>query len=132
MVIACHVDLDGEELLLIVPFIKGLALVQPFIALEPHQLPVQGGRHDLGDLGLADACRAFDQQGAAQDQGHIEDRGQGIIIYIAGFVHFLFQFFQFHKRTSFFLSVSIAQSPARSKRASLFIVQYTTYPLRKL
>ena len=46
---------------------------------------------DLGNFGLANAGGTFDQQGAAQGQGHGQHGGQRFVINIMGFVHFLFQ-----------------------------------------
>ena len=60
------------------------------------QLPVQGGGHDLGHLGLADTGRALDEQGTAQLQGNIEGSRQNVVVNIVRLIHFLFQFVQFH------------------------------------
>ena len=89
---AVPVDLDGQQLLLVVPFIEGLALVQAFVALQPHQVAVKGGGHDLGNLGFADPRRALDEQRPPQRQGYIHGGCQGVVIDVMGLVHFQFQF----------------------------------------
>ena len=38
-VLGVHVHLNGKQLLLVVPLIQGFTFVQPFIALQAHQLP---------------------------------------------------------------------------------------------
>ena len=93
---AVPVDLDGQQLLLVVPFVEGLALVQAFVALQPHQVPVKGRGHDLGHLGFAHTGSALNEQRPAQCQGHIHGGGQGVVINVMGLVHFRFQFGKFH------------------------------------
>src|SRR5690348_7725917 len=54
--------LDGEKLALVVPFVERGALVEALIALQADQLTLMHRRQRLGDLGLADAGLAFEQQ----------------------------------------------------------------------
>ncbi len=71
--------LDGEELALIVPLVERGVLVEALVALEPDQLgPVDFGER-LGDLGLADARLAFDQQRPAEEI-HQPQRGRKIAV----------------------------------------------------
>ena len=83
-VLAVHLHLDGEQLLLVVPLVQGLALVQALIALEPHQLPVQGLGHHLGNLRLAHAGGSLDEKGAAQLQCHQQGGHQTVVVDIVG------------------------------------------------
>src|SRR5712671_7160829 len=54
--------LDGEQLALIVPFIQRGVLVEAFVALQADELGPMHGSQRLGDLGLADAGLALEQQ----------------------------------------------------------------------
>ena len=54
--------LDAQQLLLVVPLVERARLVEPLVALQPHQLGAGGPRDRLGELGLADAGRALDEQ----------------------------------------------------------------------
>ena len=51
-----------EQLAGVVPVVDGLGGVDALVALEPDQLAAGPGREHLGDLGLADAGLAFEQQ----------------------------------------------------------------------
>ena len=55
-----------QQLRRVVPFVERLALLQPVVALQPQQLARQRGGQRLGQLGLADAGLAFEQQRALQ------------------------------------------------------------------
>ena len=99
-ILGVHVHLDGKQLLLIVPLVQSLALVQAFVALQPHQLPVKGGGHDLGHLRFSYACRTLNEQGATQLEGDEQHRGQGFVVNIMALVHFGFQFFIGHRVSS--------------------------------
>ena len=66
--------LDLEELLAIVPLVQCLGLVQSFVALEPDQLAAGGTGEGLGQLGLADAGRPFDEDRLAQPLGEEGDQ----------------------------------------------------------
>ena len=68
-------DLGVEQLLAVVPLVERLGLVLALVALQPQQ-PAAGGRGQrLGQLGLADAGGALDEQRLVQP-GHEEDRGR--------------------------------------------------------
>ena len=54
-------QLGVEELLGVLPLVQRLALVEPFVALQANQPPVGDLGQRLGQLGLADARRAFDE-----------------------------------------------------------------------
>ena len=66
-----------EDLASVVPFVDCGVNVQSLIALEANQVAVQYGGQDLGDLGLADAGFAFQEEGAVQLEGQEERGGQG-------------------------------------------------------
>ncbi len=97
-VLAVHLHLDAQKLLLIVPLVERLALVQSLVALQAHQFPVQGGGHDLGNLRLAHAGGPLDEQGPAQLQGHQQGGDQAVVADIAGLVQFRPQGSHIHKR----------------------------------
>ncbi len=54
--------LDGEQLALIVPLVERGVLVEALVALQADQLGLVHGGERLGDLGLADAGLALEQQ----------------------------------------------------------------------
>ena len=86
---AAHIHLNGQQLLLVVPLIERLAFIQSLVALQTHQLPIQTGCHHLGDLGLAHAGSALDQQRSSQLQRHKQHRCQRVIIDVMRLIHFL-------------------------------------------
>src|SRR5437879_8717684 len=55
-------ELDVQELLLIVPLVERRRGIQPLVALEPDEVRPEHPRHDLRDLGLADARGPLDQE----------------------------------------------------------------------
>src|SRR5690606_4273986 len=63
-----------EELLGVLPLVERPALVEAFVALEADERPAGGARERDGELRLADARRALDQDGLLQALGE-EDRG---------------------------------------------------------
>ena len=67
-------DLGVEQLLAVVPLVEGLGLVLALVALQPQQPPAGDGGQRLGELGLADAGRALDEQRLVQP-GDEEDGG---------------------------------------------------------
>jgi len=69
-----HTDL--EHLPRDVPFVGGRGDVQALVALQADQGRPQRARQHLGQLGLADAGFAFEQQRPAQAQGEKDGRGQ--------------------------------------------------------
>ena len=58
--------LDSQQLLAVVPLIQRLRLVQPLVALQPHELAAEIAGQRLGELGLADARRPLDEHGLAE------------------------------------------------------------------
>ena len=73
-----------QQLRGVVPFVERLALLQPVVALQPQQFALQGGRQRLGQLGLADAGLAFEQQRTLQLQRQEHGRDQTSIGEVAG------------------------------------------------
>ncbi len=76
-------DADRDHLRGIVPLVDRGGDVEPFIALQPDQAPAQSRRQNLGDLGLADAGLAFEEDRPAHFQRQIEhgaERAVGEII----------------------------------------------------
>src|SRR6266487_3584175 len=55
-------ELDVQELLGVVPLVKGLGGVQPFVALQAYEVGLEHGGHHLGDLGLAHARVPLDEE----------------------------------------------------------------------
>ena len=73
------VGLDAQQLLLVVPLVERLALVEALVALEADQ-PGAGELGDrLGELGLAGAGRALDQDGLLQPVGEEHDAGDAVV-----------------------------------------------------
>jgi hypothetical protein len=68
-----------QQLRGVVPFVQSFALFDPVVALQPQQLALQGLGQRLGQLGLADAGLALQQQRALQLQGQEDGRGQPAI-----------------------------------------------------
>ena len=54
-------DLGIEQLLGVLPFVERLALVETLVALQPDHVFLERGRQHFGQVGLADARGAFDQ-----------------------------------------------------------------------
>ena len=71
-------DLRVEQLLAVFPLIQCLGLVEPLIALHADQRQIEPGGNRFGQLGLADAGWAFDQDGLLQIVGDI-DRGGDLL-----------------------------------------------------
>ena len=71
--------LDGEQLALIVPFIERRIGVEALVALHADELAAVHVGERLGDLGLADARLALDQQRALQ-MIHHPQRGRKIAV----------------------------------------------------
>ena len=68
-------DLGIEELLAVLPLVEGLRLVEPLVALEPDEGEVEKAGHREGELGLADAGRALDEDRLLEMGGDV-DRGR--------------------------------------------------------
>ena len=76
--------LDAQQLLLVVPLVERARLVEPLVALQPDQLGAGRPRHRLGQLGLADAGRALDQQRLLQRSGEVRRGGGRRVGEVAG------------------------------------------------
>ena len=70
---------DRHELAGVVPFIGGGGDVHAVVALQADQAAVEAGGEDLGDLGLAGAGLAFQEQRAAHRQGQVDRGGQVLV-----------------------------------------------------
>ena len=67
---------NGDHLRRAVPLVDGGGDIEPLIALQADQLASERRRQDLGDLGLADAGLAFQEQRPAHLQGEEGDGRQ--------------------------------------------------------
>ena len=65
-------ELNGQQLLLIVPFVDCGAYIQSFVTLQSDQLSSQHRSQGLGYFGLSKARLAFNQQGLVQFDGEID------------------------------------------------------------
>ncbi len=68
-----------QQLPRVVPVVHGLGGVDALVALEADQLAVRPRRQHLGDLGLADAGLALEQQRSLQRQGEEDRGGQSLV-----------------------------------------------------
>ena len=73
-----------EQLRGVVPFVERLAQLEAVVALQAQQGALQGDRQRLGQLGLADAGFAFQQQRALQPQGQEDGGGEAAVGEVAG------------------------------------------------
>ena len=78
------VRLDGQQLALVVPLVERGRLVEPLVALQADQLGAVDRGQRLGDLGLADARLAFEQQRALQQLHERQRRRQLAVGDVAG------------------------------------------------
>ena len=62
---------DGDHLRAVIPLVDRGRNVEPFVALQPDQPAPERRRQHLGDLGLADAGLAFEEQRPAHAQREI-------------------------------------------------------------
>ena len=81
---ACRVlrgalGLDVEELLAVVPLVKGLRLVETLVALEADQFAACGAGDGLGQLGLADPRGTLHQDRLTQLLGEVGDQRRGLV-----------------------------------------------------
>ena len=67
-----------QELPRIVPLVGRRGEIEPLVALQSHERPVQRGGERLGDLGLADAGLAFEQKRPAEFEGEVDRRRQRV------------------------------------------------------
>ena len=75
--------LDAQQLLLVVPLVERLRLVEPFVALEAHELGTTRRSDGLGELGLPDPCRPFDEDGFLEPVREQHDRRGRVVGEIA-------------------------------------------------
>ena len=76
---------DRDHLRGIVPFVDRGRDVEPLVALQPDQPATQGLRQYLGDLGLADAGLAFQEQRPAHFEREVEHGSKRAVGEIFGF-----------------------------------------------
>ena len=68
-----HTDL--QQLGLVVPLVECRARIESFVTLQADEIRAEDARQDLGDLGLAHACRPFHQQRFAQRASYVKGHG---------------------------------------------------------
>ena len=76
-------DANGDHLRGVIPFVDRRGDVEAFVALQPDQPAAERGREHLGDLGLADAGLAFEENRPAHLEREVEhgaERAVGEII----------------------------------------------------
>jgi hypothetical protein len=73
------VGLDPQQLLLVVPLVQRLGLVEALVALQPDQAGAVHLRHRLGQLGLAGAGGALDEDRLAEPVGEVDDAGDTFV-----------------------------------------------------
>ncbi len=78
-------DADGDHLRRVVPLVDRGGDVETLVALQPDQAPAERGGQHLGDLGLADARLAFEEQRAAHLEGEIKHGAERTVGEIFGF-----------------------------------------------
>ena len=72
-----------EELLAVLPLVDGLGLVEALVSLQADERQREEFRGGLGEFRLADAGRAFDQDGLAEVKGEINRRGDLVAANVA-------------------------------------------------
>ena len=75
---------DRHHLRREIPLVDGAGGVEPLVALEPDQPAAERLAERLGDLGLADAGLALEEQGPAHAKAEEDDGGQRPVGDIAG------------------------------------------------
>ncbi len=78
-----RIGLDPKQLLLVVPLVKRLGFVETFVTLEADQAAIGDRRQRLGQLGLADPGRSFDQDGLLELVGQEHHLGDPVVGEIA-------------------------------------------------
>ena len=71
--------LDAQQLLLVVPLVERLGLVEALVALQADEPGAGDLGHRLGQLGLARAGRALDQDRLPQPVGEVDDPGDALV-----------------------------------------------------
>jgi hypothetical protein len=74
---------DLQHLPRVVPLVQSLVGVDALVALQPDELAPEHGRERLGDLGLADADLALDQNRTPQRQRDEQRGGQSAVSQVA-------------------------------------------------
>ncbi len=82
-------ELGVEELLGVLPLIQRLALVQSLVALEPDEPSGRDLGQGLGQLGLAHARRAFDENRPPHPLGQEDDGGDSPVGDVTGVLEVL-------------------------------------------
>ena len=77
-------DAHMQQLARMVPVVERLRRVDALIALQADRLAAEDLGQPVGDLGLADARRAFEQQRLAELERQVERRHQRLVGEIAG------------------------------------------------
>ena len=77
-------EADGDHLRAVIPLIDRGGDVEPLVALQADQLAAERLRQHLGDLGLADAGLAFEEDRPAHAQREIQHRRQRAVGDIIG------------------------------------------------
>ena len=75
--------LDAQQLLLVVPLVEGLGLVEPLVALQADQAGIEQFGDRLGQLGLAGAGGALDQDRLPEPLRQVHDAGDALVGQIA-------------------------------------------------
>ena len=76
--------LDAQQLLLVVPLVQRARLVEALVALQADERRAGRLGDRLGQLGLADAGRALDEQRLAEPVGEEDGRRDGVVGEVAG------------------------------------------------
>ena len=76
---AVALGLDAQQLLLVVPLVERLGLVEALVALQADEAGAGHLGDGLGELGLAGAGRALDEDRLAQPVGEEHDAGDALV-----------------------------------------------------
>lgn len=71
-----------QKLTGVVPLVDRVVYVEAFVALEADQVGLQAGSQGPGDLGLADSCLSFEEEGPLQLEGQKYGDGQSAVGYV--------------------------------------------------
>ena len=77
-------DADGDHLCGVIPFIDRSGDVEPLVALQPDQAAAERRGQHLGDLGLADAGLAFEEDRPGHLERQIKHRAERAVGQIVG------------------------------------------------
>jgi len=104
-------DLDGQNLLGVIPLVQGMTGIEAVVALQPDQFGLKDFRDDLRHFRLADAGLTLQKQGFSEGLGQINGGGQrsladifclfhGVLDFVYRFQHHFPSSFQTNRRTS--------------------------------